>query len=428
VTDMKPRADEISLSESASSPQGSAADDDLLARIQREQDRFAFNQAAASGDVEAIEALVSRGADARSQGIMGHTPLMIAVDAVRLAAAQALLPHSDPDAVTEPAHGSRTALMMAATGRQPRMIEILAPVSDTGRRSYQGKTALMLAAEQASPECVRLLLPYGHADAQDAHGDTALMLAALELNESCVRLLLPCSDLSLRNERGQTPLMNAAAAGDAPSIELLAPLFDPDELDRDKHGALYYAAIETETEALEALLKFSSPNLEIAGDNGETVLMGCVINGFDDSARVLLKNGANPNARNAAGLTPLMLSALHSNRAMAELLIPVSDISLVAPGENGPLGAVDFALRRVADGEQMRHSFLDAFFEIATPAQLDLGVSLLSSPMTQAPRWFARREALAIQKEIQKEAGTAEDKGPSVAPNAAGGAPATRRV
>ncbi|WP_337192588.1 ankyrin repeat domain-containing protein [Novosphingobium silvae] len=95
------------------------------------------------------------------------------------------------------------------------------------------------------------------------------------------------ADIEARDERGHTPLVLASYHGmEAATATLLRLGADPDTL----------------------------------GDNG-SALMGVAFKGHVAIADVLLRSGADPNLRNAAGQTSLMMAALFGRAAVVTLLL-----------------------------------------------------------------------------------------------------------
>jgi ankyrin repeat protein len=119
----------------------------------------------------------------------------------------------------------------------------------------------------------------------------------------------------------------AAALGEAARLEEL--LREDPELARgwstDGFTALHYAAFFGSAEAVRALVA-AGADLEARSTNQEfapeaTPLHSAVAAGRMDNAEVLLEAGANPNARQHGGFTPLMEAEQRGDLDLAELLI-----------------------------------------------------------------------------------------------------------
>ena len=85
-------------------------------------------------------------------------------------------------------------------------------------------------------------------------------------------------------------------------------------------------ALETDAsraEALsDALLAAGTPVDTVTGDGSSTTpLHTAVIHGAVDVCRLLLRSGADPNARRRGRETPLMLAGRHGSREVVEMLI-----------------------------------------------------------------------------------------------------------
>jgi ankyrin repeat protein len=131
----------------------------------------------------------------------------------------------------------------------------------------------------------------------------------------------------LAGEADGLDIFEAAALGDRARLEEL--LRDDSELARawssDGFTALHYAAFFGTAEAVRALvaagagLETPSTNQEFAPD--ARPLHSAVAAGKSDTAEALLEAGADPNARQHAGFTPLMEAEQRGDLDLAELLI-----------------------------------------------------------------------------------------------------------
>ena len=118
---------------------------------------------------------------------------------------------------------------------------------------------------------------------------------------------------------GTTPFKRAARSADVALMHyLLDKGADPKLVGKDNQTALMVAAgvawndhiRGTEAEALEAVKLCASLGLDInaATDKGETALHGAAQRGADAITKFLVEKGANVNARNKRGFTPLDLA------------------------------------------------------------------------------------------------------------------------
>jgi ankyrin repeat protein len=145
---------------------------------------------------------------------------------------------------------------------------------------------------------------------------------------------------------GTTPFTRAARSADTELMHLLLDKgADPKLVGKDNQTALMVASgvawtdhiKGTEAEALDAVKLCVSLGLDVnaATDKGETALHGAAHRGADSITKYLVEKGANVNARNKRGFTPL-------------------DLAMGKGGYNGAPGPVhdaDAAIIRQAGGE-----------------------------------------------------------------------------
>jgi ankyrin repeat protein len=148
---------------------------------------------------------------------------------------------------------------------------------------------------------VRALLVGGfNVNAQSEQKQIALYVALQEESSAVASLLLdwPGALLDAPNASGETPLMMASLKGNRPAVESL--LAKGAAVNRAGWTPLHYAAAGAQIDIM-ALLLARGAALEAAAPNGNTALMMAAGFGGIDAADWLLKRGANPTARNAAG-------------------------------------------------------------------------------------------------------------------------------
>ncbi len=137
----------------------------------------------------------------------------------------------------------------------PAFVEALLPHTDPNAVFGKGKTALMLAVERcvmasltpthpAEIETLRRLAAVCNGHATDEREQTALMLAAKgRVDQSVFDILLPISDARAQDRFGRTALLLAAEARLAENVERLLPHSDPNAVDEKGRTALHVATL-----------------------------------------------------------------------------------------------------------------------------------------------------------------------------------------
>ena len=235
-------------------------------------------------------------------------------DADEVKRIQALIKDS-PDLINAPDRKGETLLQSAAAKGKLAVVKLLLDSGATVDGLQQpGLTALHYAAANGHKAVVDLLLSKGaKADAQTEEGVTPLHLAARKGYETVAKTLLAagapvssptkaagsCDNEDLQYAIGsrQTPLHLAASAGYASLVELLlAKGADANAVDGADRTALSYAAQKRYGAVLQLLLAaHANPN---AGRFDLPLLVAACL-GDVPALKLLLANGADPNATNA---------------------------------------------------------------------------------------------------------------------------------
>ncbi len=322
--------------------------------------------AAMTGDVASVRALLSDGADVNAPQGDGMTALHWAARSANADLAGLLLEAgADVGAVTR--IGAYTPLLLASEVGSAHVVRLLlaggaeqtATTDDVG-----GATPLHLAAGAGGAEAVRLLLEHGgDADAREARwGQTPLMYAAARGREAAVRALLEggadpalatwvtditaLAEWSQADRRARAARMRGepeppvppqpapsdaplAAASDAPAGRPAAedeadydrPIEEPEPLGYGDliggHGgltALLHAAREGHAGTVRALLEAGADIDQVSGGDHTSPMLIAMINGHFDLAMELFDHGADPQLASAAGATPLF-AALNAHWA-----------------------------------------------------------------------------------------------------------------
>ncbi|XP_029107890.1 ankyrin repeat domain-containing protein 50 [Scleropages formosus] len=316
--------------------------------------------AAYSGNVEAVDSLVSRGANLELEDGNGQTALTLAarqghakaVD--RLIGYGANVDHADRDgwtALRSAAWGGhsevvsallyagakvdcadadgRTALRAAAWGgHEDIVLDLLRHGAEVNKVDDEGRTALIAAAYMGHREIVEHLLDHGaEVNHEDADGRTALSVAALCVpagkgHASVVGLLVDRGAVvDHRDKDSATPLLVAAYEGHADVVDLLLEGgADVDHADNDGRTPLLAAASMGHTSVVDALL-FWGAAVDSIDSEGRTVLSVASAQGNAEVVRTLLDRGLDENHRDDAGWTPLHMAAFEGHRQVCEALV-----------------------------------------------------------------------------------------------------------
>ena len=241
--------------------------------------------AADGGSLEVVRLLVARGADV--QGGPGPTPLGMAVGS----------DHKD------------VVRFLLANG------------VDVNTRNPAGGTVLFSAAGFGPRDMVALLLEKGaHANVRDGSGETALHSAAAMVFgrpaavafDTADLLIAAGADVNAKSKQGLTPLYDAAAAGYADVVELL--------LAKGARHDVFTASMLGKTDTLKAILDADPESAKAPSKWGWTALHLAACKGQDGAVALLVAAGADVNAKDQSGQTPLATAVSNRHYRTAALL------------------------------------------------------------------------------------------------------------
>jgi len=159
------------------------------------------------------------------------------------------------------------------------------------------------AVELDRPRTVSQLLERGFdPNSTSPDGQVALYLALRDGSPQVAEVLLASTRLNVDaiNSAGETPLMMAALRGELAWVKRLVERGA--QINRSGWTPLHYAASGPEPEVVAYLLDRGAA-IDAQAANGSTALMMAARYGALDATPLLLKRGANPSLRNAAGLS-----------------------------------------------------------------------------------------------------------------------------
>nr|WP_316639155.1 ankyrin repeat domain-containing protein [uncultured Roseateles sp.] len=142
-------------------------------------------------------------------------------------------------------------------------------------------------------------------NARDAQGNVGLVLALREESLKAVDSLMqyPALDVNAANAAGETPLMMAALRGHPDWVKKL--LVRGAQINRPGWTPLHYAASAEQGQSCVELLIKEGAELDARSPNGSTALMLAARYGMESAVDALLKAGADRQMRNEKGLSAL---------------------------------------------------------------------------------------------------------------------------
>jgi ankyrin repeat protein len=336
----------------------------------------AFYTALRADDLAAMNALLARGTSANAADDHGVTPLMNAALVGSVEAMTMLVDHgADVNAANE--FGS-TALMWSVTDLAKVRL-LLAHGAHVNAATDHGRTALWLAAESdGSAAIVRTLIAAGgDAHAVDSTKMTVLHAATMGNDTETIRLLIEARlDVNAADAAGFTPLINAAQHGNLAAVEMLLARGANVNAVSAMGDVQTHAAVRVKNGAI-ALGRFTP--LLIAASSAPVPVI-----------KALVGAGADVNARDARGMTPLMLAVATDHAhldTIRTLLAARADVNVKsAAGET----ALDWA--RKSGATPAVAVLTRAGAEGSAPAPMAIAAPSPAAPPEAAARGFALME------------------------------------
>ncbi len=286
----------------------------------------ALYEAADRGHRKIVEMLLAKGADVNAVNQNGETALHTAAVNGFLAMVQLLLDHQADWRIVDFRKlggwdGGCTPLQRAALLGQVEVTkELLGRGADVNQRNPLGLTALHAAARSASAQVVKLLLEKG----ADPNLVATLKKQPQAGEDSNLQQLSP-----QQQEPWSTPLLTAVVRfNTAAASALLEGGAKPDLYGPGEQTPLLVAARLSHTNLIGSLLRHGADIKQVDSEK-RTVLHWLVSDnnryaGGSDREEVvgfLVALGANPNAQDKRGMTPLHYAARRDNAAWIKALI-----------------------------------------------------------------------------------------------------------
>lgn len=220
-------------------------------------------------------------------------------------------------------------------------------------------TLINAAETKKHDEALKLLASGADARAKDVDGTTALHWAAHYGDpELADKLIRAGAEVNVTNDYGSSPMMEAATIGNTAVLKLLLNAgADVESTNKEGQTALMAVARTGNVEAAELLLKKGARIDSVEQWGGQTALHWAAAQSQPDMVKLLVKRGADVNARavirdwqrrvtaegrpknmNRGGFTPLLYAAREGCIECGKALLKgKADINLADPDEVTPL-------------------------------------------------------------------------------------------
>jgi len=277
-----------------------------------------LHHAAANGHTPTAQMLAERGADVRRRDRTGQTPLMAATWNGHPETAQMLLEHG----------AELTVHVAAGLGDMPQLSVLLAAAATADETDTQNRTPLEWAATCGHADAVALLLQAGaKLDGNPSSPDSPLYGAATRGHAEIVQQLID-GGASVNGQTGtEQPPLHGACRGNSSECAaiLLAAGAAVDTHDGWGRSTALHIAVAMSSATLVGMLLENGADSNAKDDRGWTPLHRLASRELAGEAdvigRILIAEGADLAARTPLDDTALHLAAMYGNMELAALLI-----------------------------------------------------------------------------------------------------------
>lgn len=264
------------------------------------------------GDIDSIRSLLRGKADVNSPRADGTTALAWAVYKGDERTVEILIrSRADVNAAND--YGVTPLFLACLNGDTAIVRRLLKAGSNTNLAKQTGETPLMTCTNSGDAESVSLLIDNGaDIDATENHeGQTALMWAVAEKHPAVTKVLVE-KGANVHIKSKFIPQPDPYVIDIEPGTSIWGSNYPPTIRFQEVSGgftALYFAAQQGDIESAKILIKAGANINEPHPEHGSPLVVA-MASGHEDLAKFLLENGADPNIKDAWGISPLHY-ALH---------------------------------------------------------------------------------------------------------------------
>ena len=305
--------------------------------LKTDQKQTALHKASRHGRLDIVRLLLDHKADTDLQDDQGSTPLHLAIYHMSLQAVQLFLDHGAN--VTLRNDKGQAILHQASQHGHPDIIQLILSRVNADAVDKDGSTPLHLAASEAEElSGAQLLLDHGaNLGLRNKQGQTALHLASQRGRLDFMELLLNRGAIvDVPDNDGFTPLHLTISKVERRAAELLLKHGADIDLQNNKRQTALHLALQHSHPNIIPLLLENGANVDAQDDVGSTPLHQAISRADVEQSRVelLLDRCPNINLRNNKGQTALHLASQHGRINIMRLLL-VNGADVDAPDSDG---------------------------------------------------------------------------------------------
>lgn len=270
---------------------------------------------------EILSLLMNAGADVNGRNKDGVTPLELAIENKIIPHIKFYAEHGADINSKDKKENTPLTLALKAADTSDKTLETILNKQNIDSVDSDGNTPLITAiSTDASQERIQYILSLtDEVNARNSAGNTALYISVLKNRKSIgEKLLAKNADIFTTNNKNNSPLSQALK--NPQIMEWLITSKTIKDTDGIGSTALHYAAEWGMENAAETLIS-KGANKEAKNANGETPLFSACKNENPETIALLAKKGCKINARDNLGSTPLHVAVRWGNTGDAEQLI-----------------------------------------------------------------------------------------------------------